>query len=50
VNGKIVMKMYLGDFSGVFNKEIDVKVWSKGVYMVQVEHGNNKMIEKLIVE
>lgn len=50
VNGKVVAKLDLGDFSGQYTHELNVKSWSKGVYMVQVQHGNDKMIEKLIVE
>ncbi|MEZ4921963.1 MAG: T9SS type A sorting domain-containing protein [Crocinitomicaceae bacterium] len=50
VNGKIVAVMELGNFSGKYNHEFNVRKWSKGVYMVHVEHGNTKVIEKLIVE
>jgi hypothetical protein len=48
--GRVVMKLELGNFEGQFNHEIDVDSWSKGVYLIQVDHGNEKIIEKLVVE
>ncbi|MEO9534356.1 MAG: T9SS type A sorting domain-containing protein [Crocinitomicaceae bacterium] len=50
MRGATVAKMELGDFAGQFNHKIDVTKWQNGVYIVQVDHGNEKIIEKLIVE
>ncbi|UKN03241.1 T9SS type A sorting domain-containing protein [Paracrocinitomix mangrovi] len=50
IKGTVIMEMDLGNFSGHFNKDINVEDWSKGVYIVQLEHGSNKILEKLIVE
>lgn len=50
MKGNIVAKIALGDFSGEFNHEIQVSRWPAGVYFVQVDHGDQKIIEKLIVE
>jgi len=50
MKGRTVAKMELGSVKGQVNHDINVSKWSKGVYIVQVEHGNEKMIERLIVE
>jgi hypothetical protein len=50
MKGRTVAKMDLGSVKGQLNHDINVSKWSKGVYIVQVEHGNEKMIERLIVE
>jgi Secretion system C-terminal sorting domain len=50
MRGRTVAKMDLGDFKGQFNHTIDVAKWQKGVYVLQVDHGNEKIMEKLIVE
>jgi hypothetical protein len=50
IKGKVVAKIDLGTFKGQFNEDIDVSSWSKGVYIVQVEHGTEKTMEKLIVQ
>ena len=50
MRGRTVAKIELGDFVGPFNHTIDVSKWQKGVYVVQVDHGTEKIMEKLIVE
>lgn len=50
VQGKAVAKIDLGKFKGQFNHDIDVKGWESGVYLIHIIHGDEKMIEKLIVE
>jgi len=48
--GKVVAEMNLGDFQGKFTHQIQTASWEKGVYIVQTDHGAEKIIEKLIVE
>src|SRR5690606_2067872 len=50
IKGRVIAQLELGEFSGQFNHEFNVGKWSKGVYIVQAQHGNDKIIEKLIVE
>ena len=50
VQGKTVAQMDLGKFKGQFNHDIDVKGWESGVYLIHITHGDEKLIEKLIVE
>jgi hypothetical protein len=50
MKGAAVMKLELGNFKGQFNKTLEVSKWQKGVYLIQVDHGSEKLIEKLIVE
>lgn len=50
IRGATIAQMKLGEFKGEFNHAIDVSKWDKGVYIIQVDHGTEKMIEKLIVE
>lgn len=50
MKGATVAQMKLGEFKGQFNHTLDVSKWNKGVYIIQVDHGQEKMIEKLIVE
>lgn len=49
-NGKIVMQLDLGDFSGNYTQTIDVSKWSKGIYFVNVDRPGVKLVEKLVVE
>lgn len=50
MRGATVAKMQLGEYKGQFNKTLDVSKWEKGVYIIQVDHGSEKLMEKLIVE
>lgn len=50
MKGAAVAKLELGDFVGQFTHKIDVSKMDKGVYIIQVDHGNEKIMEKLIVE
>ena len=49
-NGKLVMQVNLGDFSGSHTEIINVSKWSKGIYFVNVERLGTKMVEKLVIE
>jgi len=50
VNGKIVMQLDLGDFSGPANQVVDVSKWKKGIYFVNVDRPGIRLVEKLVVE
>lgn len=50
MNGKVVMQLILGDFSGDFSKDLDVSSWKTGVYLVNVNHGGEISTSKLIVQ
>jgi hypothetical protein len=50
MRGRTVANMDLGDFAGPFKHTIDVTKWQKGVYVIQVDHGTEKIMEKLIIE
>lgn len=50
IKGRVVQKLALGEFSGEYILDIDVQDWAKGVYIVKVQHGSDKTIQKLIVE
>lgn len=50
MRGSVVAEMELGEFQGQFTHEVNVEKWPKGVYVVQVDHGDEKILEKLIVE
>lgn len=50
IKGRVIQNLDLGEFSGQYSHDIDVQNWAKGVYLVTVEHGTNKTIQKLIVE
>lgn len=50
MRGSVVAQMELGEFQGQFTHEIKVEKWPKGVYVVQADHGDEKILEKLIVE
>lgn len=50
IQGKVVARLDLGKFKGQFTHDINVDKWEKGVYLVRVQHGDEEMIEKLIVE
>ena len=50
MKGSTIMQLELGSFKGQFDKTLDVSKWQKGVYLIQVNHGSEKLIEKLIVK
>jgi len=49
VNGKIVYKNELTNFSGSFNKEFDITKSGKGEYFLSITNSKNQKIEKVIV-
>ncbi|MBI3135965.1 MAG: T9SS type A sorting domain-containing protein [Bacteroidetes bacterium] len=49
-NGKVVMQLNLGEFSGNYTQAIDVSKWSKGIYFVNIDRPGMKLVEKLVVE
>jgi len=48
--GKIVFEEDLGKFSGKFSKQIDLKQFGTGTYIITVEQGNNKNAQKIMVQ
>ncbi|MCR9171145.1 MAG: T9SS type A sorting domain-containing protein [bacterium] len=48
--GKVVFKEKLGDFSGAYKKELDLKKHGVGVYIVTVQQGGETSSRKVIVE
>jgi hypothetical protein len=48
--GKVVMQLSLGEFSGQHVETINVSKWSKGIYFVNVERPGTKIVEKLVIE
>jgi len=50
VQGKVVFKEKLGSFSGAYKKELDLKKYGVGVYIVNVQQGDEVSARKVIVE
>lgn len=50
VQGKVVFKEKLGAFSGSYKKELDLKKHGVGVYIVNVQQGDEISARKVIVE
>lgn len=50
VEGKVIYTEKLNDFSGVYDKEIDISKNPKGVYFVRVEQGAHSQLKKIILE
>jgi hypothetical protein len=48
--GKVMMQLSLGEFSGQHVETINVSKWSKGIYFVNVERPGTKTVEKLVIE
>ncbi|MEZ4888166.1 MAG: PDZ domain-containing protein [Chitinophagales bacterium] len=48
--GKVVFQDQLGDFSGSYEKQIDISANPKGVYFLQVEQGEKVMMKKIVVQ
>lgn len=48
--GKIVYEENLGKFSGKYAKQIDLKKFGAGTYIITVKQGNNKNVQKVIVQ
>jgi len=48
--GKVVFKEKLGDFSGSYKKELDLKKHGAGVFIVTIQQGDETSSRKVIVE
>ncbi len=48
--GKIVYKEKLANFTGNYDKEIDISKNAKGIYFVKVEQGQNTQMKKIVLE
>lgn len=50
VEGRTVYSEKLKNFSGQYDKEIDISSEPKGVYFVKVNQGNHSLVKKLVTE
>ena len=50
VTGKVVFKDNLGKFSGEYSKEIDLKQYGAGTYIINIEQGGDVRTEKVVVK
>lgn len=50
VTGKEVFQDKLGNFSGTYEKQIDISNNNKGIYFLQVEQGDKVMMKKIVVQ
>lgn len=50
IEGKKIYSEKLGDFSGSYNKEIDISKNPKGVYFVRIEQGSHSQLKKIVLE
>lgn len=50
INGKEIYKEELKNFSGTYNKEIDLSGAKKGIYLLQVIQGSKATNKKIIIE
>lgn len=48
--GKKVFEDNLGKFSGKYDKEVNLKEFGSGTYTITIESGNNKEVNKVIVQ
>lgn len=48
--GKDVYKEKLSNFSGSYDKEIDISKNAKGIYFVKVEQGKSAQVKKIVLE
>ena len=49
-DGKTVYKDKLANFTGSYDKEIDISKNAKGIYFIKVEQGKHAQIKKIILE
>ena len=49
-HGKLVFEEDLGKFSGNYVKQVDLKKIGVGTYMITVEQGNDKNVQKVMVQ
>jgi len=50
INGKVVHKESFNNFTGKYNKEIDITENSKGIYFLIIQHGKDMAAHKIIYE
>lgn len=50
LEGKSIYKDELPDFSGNYNKEIDISANPKGIYFVKIKQGDHTQLKKLVLE
>jgi hypothetical protein len=50
IDGKVIYKESLPNFSNTYDKEIDISKNAKGVYFVKVEQGKHAQVKKIILE
>jgi len=50
LEGKSVYNEELKDFTGNYNKEIDISANPKGVYFVKIEQGSHAQLKKIVLE
>jgi hypothetical protein len=50
IEGKSIYRDELPDFSGDYNKEIDISASPKGVYFVKIKQGDHAQLKKLVLE
>lgn len=50
IDGKVVYKEKLANFSGNYEKEIDISKNAKGVYFIKVEQGKHSQVKKIVME
>ncbi len=50
IDGKVVYKESLPNFSNTYDKEIDISKNAKGVYFVKVEQGKHAQVKKIVLE
>ena len=50
MEGKSVYNESLKDFSGSYDKEIDISSHPKGVYFVKVKQGEHAQLKKIVME
>lgn len=49
-DGKIIYNEKLDNFSGTYDKEMDISKESKGVYLVKVSQGKHAQVKKIVLE
>lgn len=50
IDGKIIYNEKLNNFSGTYDKEMDISKESKGVYLVKVSQGKHAQVKKIVLE
>jgi hypothetical protein len=49
-SGKKVFEEILGNFSGSYEKELDLKKFGSGMYTVTIQNGNNEEVQKVMIK